>query len=340
MGVQEVTVADPRRVELTRVVTEWLKEWYRTTDNHEISQLVEMIMSGEDVAQPRVWPPGYQTVYPMNACVWLRTSNGEPEWVLELQGSINDTSFTIRHTAPAVLSPEDAIGLPALYEAREALLALADTVDATFVDADTHDAFKAFQRDHGRALKNAQITENDRPGVYEQSLIDKVPPRSGEHIGRYLARVMEAADVDAFGVADRVASSPGEAKALAVRLDSLCNGNGGINPTLAVFLEEAFGLPAETWLEMDAEAEIDALRNRRIKDAVDKGREFPEPILIKTLPDKIGRTPLKDVLDAAQGMLDELGYHDSQVIAGKVRELMVTLGQQPTHYLSRPKEPT
>lgn len=53
--------------------------------------------------------------YPLTARVWFRTSTNE--WVLELDGVINDTNFTSRHTQPAELAPEDVVGLPTLYSA-------------------------------------------------------------------------------------------------------------------------------------------------------------------------------------------------------------------------------
>lgn len=53
----------------------------------------------------------------LDAYLWLRESTNE--WVLELSGSINGTSFVTRHPQPASLAPEDAVGLPALYDRSE-----------------------------------------------------------------------------------------------------------------------------------------------------------------------------------------------------------------------------
>lgn len=63
-------------------------------------------------AQP-VSPWGYDICYPLEACVWLREST--QEWVLEIQGTINDTGLSSRHTAPKELAPEDVPGLKHLY---------------------------------------------------------------------------------------------------------------------------------------------------------------------------------------------------------------------------------
>ena len=52
--------------------------------------------------------------YPLSAVVYKRHSTNE--WILELSGSINDTSFVNRHTQPIEMAPEDVPGLPTLYE--------------------------------------------------------------------------------------------------------------------------------------------------------------------------------------------------------------------------------
>jgi hypothetical protein len=44
------------------------------------------------------------------ACIWKREST--QEWVLELSGTLNDTSFTCRHTEPVTTPLEDVPGLP------------------------------------------------------------------------------------------------------------------------------------------------------------------------------------------------------------------------------------
>ena len=55
------------------------------------------------------------THFPLKASVWFRDSTNE--WVLEIEGSINETGFTSRHTEPATTRPEDVPGLPSLYAA-------------------------------------------------------------------------------------------------------------------------------------------------------------------------------------------------------------------------------
>lgn len=50
--------------------------------------------------------------YNLNAQVYRRRG----EWVLEIEGIINDTAMTIRHTQPGHLPPEEVPGLPSLYE--------------------------------------------------------------------------------------------------------------------------------------------------------------------------------------------------------------------------------
>lgn len=78
-----------------------------------------------DTAAPVVGDPVSYPVhpdiehYPIKAHVWRRESTHE--WVLEMNGSINDTCFTIRHPQPLNMAPEDAIGLPDLYANQEKL---------------------------------------------------------------------------------------------------------------------------------------------------------------------------------------------------------------------------
>lgn len=55
--------------------------------------------------------------YPLDRCyVWRREST--QEWVLELNGEINDCFFTSRHSQPLSVKPEDVPGLPSLYESQ------------------------------------------------------------------------------------------------------------------------------------------------------------------------------------------------------------------------------
>jgi hypothetical protein len=52
--------------------------------------------------------------YPISGWVFKREST--QEWVLEINGVINDTSFVCRHSQPLTINPEDVAGLPTLYE--------------------------------------------------------------------------------------------------------------------------------------------------------------------------------------------------------------------------------
>lgn len=58
-------------------------------------------------------PDGVQSEYPLTGRVYWRGNTNE--WVLELNGSINDVSFSCRHPQPAEIAPEDVPGLPSLY---------------------------------------------------------------------------------------------------------------------------------------------------------------------------------------------------------------------------------
>jgi len=59
-------------------------------------------------AQPA--PPA-DDQWPLKACVWKR----ENEWVLEIEGTINETYMICRHTEPLTTPVEDVPGLPSLY---------------------------------------------------------------------------------------------------------------------------------------------------------------------------------------------------------------------------------
>lgn len=49
----------------------------------------------------------------LDAYIWRREST--QTWVLEISGTINDTSFIARHSEPLSTPPEDVAGLPSLY---------------------------------------------------------------------------------------------------------------------------------------------------------------------------------------------------------------------------------
>lgn len=55
-------------------------------------------------------PPRYAEEYPLDARIWKREST--QEWVLELEGNINDTHFTVRRPQPLSVPVEDVASLP------------------------------------------------------------------------------------------------------------------------------------------------------------------------------------------------------------------------------------
>lgn len=57
--------------------------------------------------------------YPITGRIWWREST--QEWVLEVEGVINDCSFVSRHTQPADVRPEDVAGLPTHYDTVQVL---------------------------------------------------------------------------------------------------------------------------------------------------------------------------------------------------------------------------
>ena len=68
-------------------------------------------VSNGDTAAPA--PQAQDGRYIIAGSVWFRKSTNE--WVLELSGSINDTSFVSRHTQPAEILPENVPSLSTLY---------------------------------------------------------------------------------------------------------------------------------------------------------------------------------------------------------------------------------
>lgn len=70
-------------------------------------------VSNGDTAAPAPAPQAQDGRYIIAGSVWFRKSTDE--WVLELSGSINDTSFVARHTQPAETLPENVPSLPTLY---------------------------------------------------------------------------------------------------------------------------------------------------------------------------------------------------------------------------------
>lgn len=60
-----------------------------------------------EIVAKQLRPFGYEECYPIRACVWRRRE----EWVLELEGEINDTNFTVRHPQKGHIAPEDVAEL-------------------------------------------------------------------------------------------------------------------------------------------------------------------------------------------------------------------------------------
>lgn len=76
------------------------------------SHLIAGINSGE-LARPFVPRARGVEAYPLRSHLWHRNSTNE--WVLQVEGTINDVAFTAQHTAPGTMAPEDVAGLPHLY---------------------------------------------------------------------------------------------------------------------------------------------------------------------------------------------------------------------------------
>lgn len=83
---------------------------------------------GAQTQQPAALADGApKEVQSLSARIWRRKSTSE--WVLELQGVINDTGFTCRHTEPLTTPIEDVPGLPSLHAVNERHeMALDDTL--------------------------------------------------------------------------------------------------------------------------------------------------------------------------------------------------------------------
>lgn len=62
-------------------------------------------LTGSSDARDAAWP--------LKARVWHRESTNE--WILEIEGTINDTNMTVRHTQPMTVKIEDVPGLPTMY---------------------------------------------------------------------------------------------------------------------------------------------------------------------------------------------------------------------------------
>lgn len=86
---------------------------------------------------PTIPQPGEEEVtqaeYPLQARLWRRDST--EEWVLEISGAINDCSFTCRHTEPLSTAPEDAVGLPTLYDSQDSRSGRVEALEEAMVEA-------------------------------------------------------------------------------------------------------------------------------------------------------------------------------------------------------------
>lgn len=114
--------------------------------------------------------------YPLDARVWFRESTGE--WVLELEGAVNDTHLTCRHTQPGYLAPEEVPGLPALHGAEAAARSALGPVLDWYQSDEEHDrplpdlisdaaADLAADREELLALRRALAEIRDRTGEPE-----------------------------------------------------------------------------------------------------------------------------------------------------------------------------
>src|SRR5574343_115903 len=70
----------------------------------------DVLKSVADEVVDQSMPCG-ETKFPLDAYIWLR----DDEWVLEINGEINDCGFTCRHTVSSDVRPENVAGLDHLY---------------------------------------------------------------------------------------------------------------------------------------------------------------------------------------------------------------------------------
>lgn len=79
--------------------------------------------------------------FPLDAYLWRRDS----EWVLEISGAINDTSFTVRHPVHATIAPEDVPSLGHLYTRRDAIV---EELDFSDIPVNARSKHPKIDRDH------------------------------------------------------------------------------------------------------------------------------------------------------------------------------------------------
>lgn len=115
--------------------------------NHD--KMPQALRHFDDSYDPRsaVTQPSKLIEYPLTASVYFRGSTDE--WVLEIEGTINDTFLVSRHPAPKALRPEDVPGLYHLYQEpidrSDELEELIERISARQAHATKH-AYPAFDR--------------------------------------------------------------------------------------------------------------------------------------------------------------------------------------------------
>ncbi len=97
----------------------WFRGWRigRSGTAPTIADLEKAFLAGVEAtlqsdAAKCAW--GYEKVYPLDACVWFRTSTRQ--WVLEIAGTIEDTAGSWRHAMPAETAPVEVPGLQNHYD--------------------------------------------------------------------------------------------------------------------------------------------------------------------------------------------------------------------------------
>lgn len=122
----------PSAKDRLRVITNEMNEW---TDQDLLDvfascpEIKERLSKFFPVTPQSTWPAGVG--YPLSAHVFFRESTGE--WVLEIEGSINDTHLTSRHPQPSHTAPEDVASLSTLYETQALAEEMAAALDGVLL---------------------------------------------------------------------------------------------------------------------------------------------------------------------------------------------------------------
>jgi hypothetical protein len=77
-----------------------------------VVRAIDTVLAALTPRDDPAYPP-YEGAVPLKACVWKRDST--QEWVLEIEGIINDTDGNWRHTQPLTVPIEEVPGLPTHY---------------------------------------------------------------------------------------------------------------------------------------------------------------------------------------------------------------------------------